>query len=219
MHCSASGTIATIMSRTWASVALLGSSRAPRYWSISPFDTTPFSRQAQNASRRKTAGAARSSSAKPSSALRSTQGYWQIAVKLATSLSDNRSIARHFDGWLTVATRSPGASSFSAPRNIDRVPNLEGLALAISPSGEASLIYNKVDELVDVSRARDGNGGRPKDSARGRQKTLRLHTTRRAISTWHGTTTNRTQAKTFTTLRRAPQVESSTRTRTRSPAR
>ena len=67
------------------------------------------------------------------------------------------------DGWLTVATRSPGASSFSAPRNIDRVPNLEGLALAVSTSGEASLIYNKVDELVDVSRARGGEWRAPEE--------------------------------------------------------
>lgn len=67
------------------------------------------------------------------------------------------------DGWLTVATRSPGASSFSAPRNIDRVPNLEGLALAVSPSGEASLIYNKVDELVAVSRARGGEWRAPEE--------------------------------------------------------
>lgn len=67
------------------------------------------------------------------------------------------------DGWLTVTTRSPGASSFSAPRNIDRVPNLEGLALAVSPSGEASLIYNKVDELVDVSRAHGGEWRAPEE--------------------------------------------------------
>ncbi len=67
------------------------------------------------------------------------------------------------DGWLTVATRSPGASSFSAPKSIDRVPNLEGLALAISPSGEVSLIYNKVDELVEVSRTPGGEWRAPEE--------------------------------------------------------
>jgi hypothetical protein len=61
-----------------------------------------------------------------------------------------------FDGWLTVATRSPGASSFSAPKRIDPVPNLEGLGLAVSPSGEATLVYNHVDELVAVSRTPAG---------------------------------------------------------------
>jgi hypothetical protein len=67
------------------------------------------------------------------------------------------------DGWLTVATRAPGASSFSAPKNIDRVPNLEGLALAVSPSGEASLLYNKIDELVEVSRAPGGEWRAPEE--------------------------------------------------------
>jgi hypothetical protein len=61
-----------------------------------------------------------------------------------------------FDGWLMVATRAPGASSFSAPKRLDQVTNIEGLGLAISPAGEATLLYNQVGTLVAVSRARGG---------------------------------------------------------------
>ena len=61
-----------------------------------------------------------------------------------------------FDGWLMVATRAPGASSFSAPKRVDQVTNIEGLGLAISPAGEATLLYNQVGTLVAVSRARGG---------------------------------------------------------------
>lgn len=62
-----------------------------------------------------------------------------------------------WDGWLMVAVRPPGSDTFSAPRRIDSITNNQGLAIAVSPSGEATLVYNEVGKLVAVSRAAGGN--------------------------------------------------------------
>jgi hypothetical protein len=71
-------------------------------------------------------------------------------------------LATEYEGWLSVAVRSAGASSFSPAEHVVHLPSLqEAPAVAVAPSGEMTVVYKSEPYLRAISRSPDGVWGTP----------------------------------------------------------